>query len=280
MPEMEVHYMPRPCKRRRICSMPSNNIFGPINSESAQSSPIIMALDEYEVIRLIDLEGMTQEECALQMDVARTTVQSIYQSARRKLAQSLVHGTELQIVGGEYLVCDGNREECFRKKGRRCRQEEELRRRNGNMKIAVTYENGQVFQHFGHTEYFKVYEVENGQVINSQVVSTGDEGHCALAGLLQSLQIDALICGGMGMGAQQALARAGIRVFGGVRGNADEAVAHILAGTLQYDPDAHCEHHGEGHEHGHGGDCGHHGHGEGHGGSCGHHGHGGGCGHH
>ena len=93
------------------------------------------------------------------------------------------------------------------------------------MKIAVTYANGLIFQHFGHTQQFKVYEVQNDTVISSQVIDTNGSGHGALAGLLASLGVDILICGGIGGGAQMALANANIRLFGGAAGDADDAVA-------------------------------------------------------
>lgn len=125
------------------------------------------------------------------------------------------------------------------------------------MKIAVTYENGQIFQHFGHTEQFKVYEVENGQVLSAQVVDTNGSGHGALAGLLQQLQVEVLICGGIGGGAQMALREAGIRLFGGVQGNADDAVAALLQNQLDYNPHVKCNHHGEHHHEDH--QCGSHG---------------------
>lgn len=126
------------------------------------------------------------------------------------------------------------------------------------MKIAVTYENGEIFQHFGHTETFKIYEVENGKIVNAQVVDTNGSGHGALAGFLEDHQVDTLICGGIGGGAQNALAQAGIRLFGGVSGNADDAVNALLADSLNYNPDVRCNHHDhEGHEHGH--TCGDHG---------------------
>lgn len=122
-------------------------------------------------------------------------------------------------------------------------------------KIAVTYEDGMIFQHFGHTEQFKVYEIEDGNVTGTQIADTAGSGHGALAGMLSDLQVDTLICGGIGAGAQTALAEAGIRLYGGVSGSADEAVSAWLAGDLHYDPDAHCSHHEHDH-HGHGGSCG------------------------
>ena len=128
------------------------------------------------------------------------------------------------------------------------------------MKIAVTYQNGQIFQHFGHTEQFKIYEISNGSILHAEVVGTNSSGHGALAGFLMQHGVDTLICGGIGGGAQMALAQAGIRLFGGVSGDADAAVQALLNGTLTYDPDVHCNHH----DHGEGGHtCGDHG--------CGHH---------
>ena len=116
------------------------------------------------------------------------------------------------------------------------------------MRIAVTYEDGQVFQHFGHTRQFKIYDIEGGAVVSSQVVDTGGSGHGALAGVLGALRADTLICGGIGGGAQAALAAAGIRLYGGVSGEADAAVAGFLAGELDFDPQARCSGHA-GHHH-------------------------------
>ena len=93
------------------------------------------------------------------------------------------------------------------------------------MKIAVTYENGSVFQHFGHTEQFKLYDVEDGKVVNSAILPTGGFGHGALAGFLRSHGVDALICGGLGGGARMALAEAGIQLYAGVQGSAGRGVA-------------------------------------------------------
>ena len=129
-------------------------------------------------------------------------------------------------------------------------------------RIAVTYENGQVFQHFGHTEAFKIYEVEGDKVVSSEVIESNGVGHGALAGLLSDNTIDALICGGIGGGAMAALNEAGIEVCAGAEGDTDAVVEAYLKGELT-STGANCDHHGEGHS------CGDHG--EGH--SCG----GGGC---
>lgn len=134
-------------------------------------------------------------------------------------------------------------------------------------RIAVTYENGEVFQHFGHTEEFKVYEVEDGKVVSSKIIGSNGSGHGALAGLLGENGIDVLICGGIGGGAQAALQERGIELCAGASGNADEAVEAYLRGEL-VNTGANCSHHGEGHscsDHGEGHSCSDHD--EGH--SCG-----------
>jgi len=118
------------------------------------------------------------------------------------------------------------------------------------MKIAVTYENGKVFQHFGHTAQFKVYEVEGNKIVSSKVVDTNGQGHGALAGLLKIIGADILICGGIGGGAQTALANAGIKLYGGVSGSCDAAVEALLMNSLGYNPNVRCDHHD--HEHGNG----------------------------
>ena len=131
------------------------------------------------------------------------------------------------------------------------------------MKIAVTYENGEIFQHFGHTETFKVYEVEDGRILGSEIIGSNGSGHGALAKLLNEQGIDVLICGGIGGGAQAALEERGIELCAGAEGDADEAVAAYLRGEL-HNTGANCEHHhGEDHS------CGEHG--------CGEHGCGQGC---
>lgn len=128
------------------------------------------------------------------------------------------------------------------------------------MRIAVTYENGEIYGHFGHTEQFKIYDIEEGKIIKSEVVNTNGSGHGALAGFLSDVDVDILICGGIGGGAQIALSNAGIKLYAGITGNSDDAVAKLLAGELEHNPNANCNHHHSEHEHNCGsGGCGHNG---------------------
>jgi len=123
------------------------------------------------------------------------------------------------------------------------------------MKIAVTYEDGNVFPHFGRTPAFKLYQVENSSVVKSEVINTNGTGHGALAGFLVNLGAEVLICGGMGAGAVAAMNEAGIKIYAGADGSADDAVKAYLNGTLAENGEATCDHHD--HE-GHGDhDCGH-----------------------
>ena len=125
------------------------------------------------------------------------------------------------------------------------------------MRIAVPHMNGMIFQHFGHTQEFKIYDVEDKKVVASEVLSTNGSGHGALSAFLKSLNVDVVICGGIGGGAKNALADAGITLYGGVLSGADEAVHALLNGILLFNPNVQCSHHD--HEHGEGHTCGDHG---------------------
>lgn len=253
--------------------MPRNNSFAPMGNGERNEKPekrIIMSLDEYEAVRLIDLEDLSQEDCARQMGIARTTAQAVYNSARRKLAECLTEGLELRIEGGQYVLCQEAAGNCGcgrcprqeHQKTADCECNTEIYQQTGGkkMRIAVTYENGEIFQHFGHSEQFKIYETADGKVLSAEVLDTNGSGHGALAGFLKDYSVDALICGGIGMGAQNALSEAGITLYGGVSGNADEAVEALLKGNLNFNSEATCRHH----EHEHHGNCGE--------GGCGEHG--------
>lgn len=238
--------MPRPSKQKSVSRVPVYDEFAPVGHFCNACNSIEMSVEEYEAFRLIDYVGMSQDECARQMGVARGTVQTLYTDARRKVSRFLVEGTRLQIRGGNYMISNSKGEH--------------------TMKIAVTYENGEVFQHFGHSEQFKVYEVKEGKVVSSEVVDTNGSGHGALSGFLKEHGVEVLICGGIGGGARTALAEAGIELYPGAMGNADAQVESFLKGSLSYDPDTRCAHHD--HQHGENHDCGSHSHSCG-GGHCG-----------
>ena len=165
------------------------------------------------------------------MGVSRVTVTDMYEKARFKIADSIANGKILCITGGNYRICEGSVNKCC---GKRCKKLKSIKnlvvkkKGEGKMKVAVTYDNGEVFQHFGHTENFKIYNIEDKTIIDSNVVNTMGSGHGALAGFLVENEVDTLICGGIGGGARNALSEAGITLYGGVSGNADDAVKALI----------------------------------------------------
>jgi len=178
--------MPRTTKCRKICCFPNYYSFIPEDADAGNIETVTLSLDEFETIRLLDHEGLNQEACAVRMGVARTTVTAMYESARKKIISAIVEGKKLCIAGGNIEI---DRE--------RNGLSVDIRSKGENvMRVAVTYDNGNVFGHFGKTEQFKVYDIKDGKVICSQILDTNGEGCGALAGILNIADVDALICGG------------------------------------------------------------------------------------
>ncbi len=255
--------MSRPLKVRRICRRMTGRFFDP----GTGAPPVELAADEVEALRLVDLEKLEQSQAARLMGISRGTLQRLLYAARRKTVFALLSGSPLALTGpvpeaASAPGCGGAAGIC-----RFCPDRMGiLHNLKGDiiMKIAVTCDaDRQVFQHFGHTPEFAVFDVENGRIVNTQFAPVNGAGHGALAGFLADLGVNLLICGGIGGGAQMALAEAGIRLVGGVSGDVTAAVTAYLNGTLAANPDFSCHHH----DHGEGHSCGGHGHGEGH--SCG-----------
>ena len=245
--------MARPQKERKVCP----GIRGYCFRGNDDRQPVEIPVDELEALRLCDLEERSQATAAGEMNISRGTLQRLLYSAHKKIAFALLYGRTIRTEGlsDSKAVC---RKRC-------CRYCAETYRKNprtgGNtMKIAVTCENNEVFQHFGHTPEFAVFTVENGKVASKRILSCGGTGHGALAGLLKEGGVDLLICGGIGGGAQMALAEAGIQLIGGASGNVDEVVATFLKGELSVNPDFQCHHHDHDGEH----KCGEHHCGNGH----------------
>ncbi len=245
--------MPRPCRCRRVCAEPACRRFEPQTPGAPE--PVVLNVDEYEVLRLVDFEQRTHEECARQMQVSRTTVTEIYERARFKLADALVNSRPLVIEGGRYRLCEEKSDDCC--PGRCPRHNTPLPDFNslkGNiMRIAIPVKNEDIYQHFGMAAFFKIYDVEENRIVNSQVVQSTGRGHGAMFELLQQNGVQCVICGGIGAGAVEALQAGGIRLLAGVRGNADEAVNAFLQGTLTASEEGSCDHHHQ--HHGEGG-CG------------------------
>lgn len=252
--------MARPRKTRRICMDFGRRIF----VAEPDAPCVVLEADELEALRLADLEELDQAAAAERMRISRGTLQRLLREARRKLVFALLEGRSIATSrASEHCkpCCDGDGGCRF------CGRRTRIRKSSlgeGIMRIAVVTETGNVFQHFGHAPEVTLYDVEDDAVKNKQVESTDGCGHGALAGFLRERNVELLICGGIGAGAQMALAEAGIRLAAGVEGNADQAVEAFLAGTLASVSNPTCGGHGHGHGHGEGRSCGGHGHGEGH----------------
>ena len=238
-------------KLRRVGIIPDYRGFTPDGLASGDA--IEMTVDELEVLRLCDMEDLNQEAVAQQMGIARATVAAICSRAHRKVANALVNGRALIITGGNITYSP-----IITTTAAWPAKEVDT------MRVATTYDNGNIFMHFGRSEQFKIYDIQDSKVLNEQVVGTGGTGHGALAGLLANGGVDALICGGIGGGAINALTQAGIKVYAGAQGNCDACVEALIAGTLAQTGEATCDCHGHGHDHEHihehGGSCGCHGH--------------------
>lgn len=213
----------RRCMTRFVGIVPEYVGFTPDGIPTGDA--IELTFDELETIRLLDLEKLSQVEAADRMGVARTTVTSIYERARTKVADSLVNGKRLLVEGGNVAFPPSGATGFV--------PESRPKEKEAIMRVAVTYENGSVFQNFGKTESFKLYDIDDGEVTSTQIVETQGAGHGALAGFLKVNDVDVLLCGGIGGGAQRALAEQGIELYGGLSGSADQLVAELIEGTLQ-----------------------------------------------
>lgn len=230
--------MARPVKCRRVCTEPEYNGF--LSNGIVSGKETILTVDEYEVIRLVDLEKKTHVQCAAQMGISKTTVTEIYESAREKIADCLVNGKNLIISGGNYRVCDAYSncgEKTCRIVSHNMEQIVPMEKNADTVRIAVPYDCGDIFQHFGQTKQFKMYDVKDGKLVKEEVAETYGHGHETFVKALLNGRVDVLICGGIGGSAQSAIAEAGIKLYGGICGSADKAVDAYISGKLQYHTD-------------------------------------------
>jgi predicted DNA-binding protein (UPF0251 family)/predicted Fe-Mo cluster-binding NifX family protein len=207
------------------------------------TNKVTMSIDEYETIRLIDYKNLTQEECAAQMDVARTTITAMYTSARKKIAQSIVESRILEIDGGNYIECQGRYCKFSQKSKTQAIQQETLTPDLNDdsiddklftMKLAVPCENEIIFQRFGITDAFNIYTIKDSQIIKTEHLKVGNAEHKALVDFLIAHKIDSLLCGGIGERAKKYLLDAEIVIYSGVSGNADIKVQQLLESQLDY----------------------------------------------
>ena len=188
--------MPRTPSPKTIRSTPATRVFTPLEGEpTTVQGGIILLLEEWEALRLVDYAGLEQTEAAISMGISRQSVQMLLSSARSKLARVVVEGLPLRIQGDPKQTG---------------KSDTSLIKRNSRMKIAVTAQNTQVFPHFGRTPEFYIVTAEDGKITDENIIQAPAEGHGALVSFLVSQDVDTLICGGIGGGAVNSLRAAGI----------------------------------------------------------------------
>ena len=227
--------MPRPRKCRRVCGLPGNLEFVPIDGGG---EPVELTVDEFETIRLIDLEDLSQEECGQRMDVARTTVQQIYTGARRKLAQVLVEGRPLKIQGGDYRICEGVEGRCaFCHKCRRVETEQHEHRGGKIVKIAIPVDDTKknVCVSFGRAPYFLFKDMVTGEeqlLENPAAESNGGAGVQAAQFVVDN-DADTLITVRCGENAGNVFKAAEVQVYKSQGESMEENLEAIKDGRLQ-----------------------------------------------
>lgn len=221
--------MARPVKKRRVCGLPRNQSFGPRGNHMRQSESINLSIDEYETIRLIDLEGYTQAECAEQMNVARTTIQGIYSDARKKIAESIINGKILNIGGGNYKVCNGQGPRCKRRFCNKRREE---------MKIIIPVnakENAKVNTTLGRAPYFYIRDIETDEmsfIKNEAASSQGGAGIQATQTIIDE-NANVLLTPKIGKNAEEILKSSEIKAFQTEGDDIEENIKKYEDGSLK-----------------------------------------------
>jgi predicted DNA-binding protein (UPF0251 family)/predicted Fe-Mo cluster-binding NifX family protein len=238
--------LPRPAKWRCVECGPGARLFGPAGVPVRRLDQVKMGLDEFETLRLLHLEGATQEEAAQKLGVSRSTVSRMAARAHRAVTEALVLGKALCVEGGPVTVTRIEREDT------QAGVADAAHGPKGEvMIIAVPYLEGDVNAHFGSTQSFLIAEAQDGRVTRSALyeVQGMQHNHSGIAGFLQAQGVEVILAGGMGGPMQQALKQSGFTLYCGVGGPADEAVAAFLRGEIEQS-DATCgHHHGESHHH-------------------------------
>jgi len=220
--------VPRPKKCRKVCQMPTTKEFQPIGDTSCKAS-VILTVDEYEAIRLIDKQGFSQEECSNYMQVARTTVQLIYNSARKKLADALVDGLSIRIEGGDFQLCDGNEDYCgcggCRRHRRGCLQRNI--QEDGKMRIAIPLdENKQdVCIVLARAPYFLLREDGKDTIVENPAAQAHGGAGIHAAQFLVDSGVNVLITVRCGQNAADVFKAAGMKIYK----SANKAAAEDLA---------------------------------------------------
>jgi len=232
--------MSRPKKCRKVCNLPRVNAFAPLDGPQVPTDEITLMIEEFETIRLIDHQGLTQEECSQYMNIARTTVQQIYTDARQKIAAALVEGCLLRIDGGHYSLCDGNEARCacgacVRK---RSRTDGSIGRSQQIMKIMIPVDekkNGTgVCPSFGRAPYYMLFDASTREItyLDNPAASAPGGAGIKAAQFVADQKADVLLTPRCGENAGEVLKAAGVLLYKTAAGSAEENIVAYEAGTL------------------------------------------------
>lgn len=239
--------MPRPRKCRKVCRLPDNSGFLPING-SSDPNPIILTVDEYETIRLIDKVGFSQEQCGEYMKIARTTVQQIYTSARKKLADALVDGHPLRIEGGDYQLCDGKEETCGCGGCMKHRQKMTQTTGGNTMKIAIPLDENKkdVCVSFGRAPFFLFHENDADEILDNPAAEAQGGAGIKAAQFLVDQGATVLITVRCGQNAADVFQAADIKIYKSESASAQDNIAALKDGKLAELTHFHAGYHGIG----------------------------------
>ena len=237
--------MARPRKCRKVCQMPRTKEFRPV-SETLAKTEVILTVDEYETIRLIDREGFSQEECSTYMQVGRTTVQLIYNSARKKLATALVDGLPLRIEGGDYQLCDGKEEFCGCGGCKRHRHSCIQKKEDGAMRIAIPLDENQqdVCIVLAQAPYFLFREDGVDTIVENPAAQAQGGAGLQAAQFLVDHEVDALITVRCGQNAAEVFQAAGMKIYQSVNKAAADDLKAMEEGQLEELTKFHARYHG------------------------------------
>lgn len=239
--------MPRPRKCRKVCQMPEIREFQPVGEKLCQAA-VVLSVDEYEAIRLIDKQGFSQEECGIYMQIARTTVQMIYDSARKKLAEALVSGLPLKIEGGDFRLCDGKEEYCGCGGCRRHRHNQIAiqHKEDGKMRIAIPLdENKQdICIVLSRASYFLFQDGDSQTIVENPAADAQGGAGIQAAQFLVDNEVNVLITVRCGQNAADVFNTAGMKIYKSVGKTAMEDLEAFADGNLKELTQFHGGYHG------------------------------------
>lgn len=229
--------MSRPIKPRRVCHLPLFTEFSAMDGNKKVS--VTLTVEEYEIIRLLDYLGFDQERCAKQMQISRGVVQQLYVSARKKIAQSLTEGLSLKIKGGHYALCK-DMHNCYMVDRSKQQDSCKLAKEKNELKILVAEHTDDDDRDISELQSFHFYDLVGGKIVRQEEILIAVRNELDFVAALKSLDINVVFAFKMGLGYRNKLNEAGIWMFLGVKGKADDIMQAFLHDTLTCDEKINC----------------------------------------